>query len=159
MRVAAISLLALLCFATQGYSQNLLNQRIRKITAKKQSVYFDNGIFHNGNSKTKSLVRSLRHSFSKTKGYERVVLDFKGNKLPRLYGHVSKIDRKIYLDLFSTNLPGSIDSFGNTKFVKAVNFFPITKESLSVEILLKDSVGADIFYLESPARLVIDLKK
>lgn len=159
MRIAAISLLALLLFATQGYSQNLLNQRIRKISSKKQSVYFDNGIFHNGNSKVSAMVKSLRHSFSSSKGYERVVFDFKGKKLPRLYGHVSKIDRKIYLDLFSTNLPSSIDSFGNTKFVKAVNFFPITKESLSVEILLKDSVGADIFYLESPARLVIDLKK
>lgn len=159
MRIAAMVGLALLIFTTNSHAQNLLNQRIRKISSKKQSVYFDNGIFHNGNQKMKGMVKSLRHSFSAPKGYERVVFDFGGKKLPRLYGHVSKVDRKIYLDFFNTRIPADIDSFGNTKFVQAVNFFPITKESLSVEILLKDSVGADIFYLESPARLVIDLKK
>lgn len=159
MRVAAMLFLFFSLLATNGYSQNLLNQRIRKLSSKKQSIYFDNGIFHNGNQKGSAVLKSLRHSFSKGKGYERVVFDFKGKKMPRLYGHVSKVDRKIYLDFFNTNMSNSIDSFGNTRFVKAVNFFPITKESLSIELHLKDSVGADIFYLESPARLVIDLKK
>lgn len=159
MRIMCWSVLFFFIFANTSFSQNLLNQRIRKINNKKQSIYFDNGIFHNGNENRPATIKALRHSYQRSKGFERVVVDFSSDALPRLYGHVSKTDRKIYLDLFDTNLPENINSFGNTKYVKAVNFFPISEESLSVEILLKDSVGADVFFLSSPARLVIDLKK
>lgn len=142
-----------------AYSQNLFNERIRKLDARKKSIYLDSGIFHNGGQKRPSSLKGIRHSFKKSKGYERVVIDFSTDKLPRVYGHISSKDKKIYLDLFDTEMAGNISSFGNTKYVKAINFFPITEESLSVEIVLKESVGVDVFFLDSPARLVVDIKK
>ena len=140
-------------------AQNLRNQRIRKISNKKQSIYFESGIFHNGAVKQVSRLKAIRHSFSKAKKYERVVFDFTTKNIPKLYGHISVLDRKIYLDFFETDIPGQLGSFGNAKFVKAVNFYPISEDALSVEILLKKSVGADIFFLSNPARLVLDLKQ
>ena len=51
-----------------------------------------------------------------------------------------------------------VGSFGVSNFVKAFKFYPLSKEFLSMEILFKESVKAEIFYLNSPARLVIDIK-
>ena len=141
------------------YSQNLLTERIRKITSKKRSVYFYDGIFHNGNERTKTNLKAIRHSFSKKNDYERIVFDFKTTKAPKIYGHIAGEGQKIYMDLFDTKMIGEVGSFGNSKYVKEINFFPLDEESLSVELSFKDKTTADIFYLENPGRLVIDLKK
>jgi hypothetical protein len=42
--------------------------------------------------------------------------------------------------------------------VEKVVFFPIEENHLSVEFKLKNKVSADIFFLDNPGRLVIDLK-
>ena len=140
-------------------SQDLFNERIRKLDGRKKSIYLSSGIFHNGGEKRPSSLKGVRHSYSSKQGYERVVVDFTTNKLPRIYGHISSKDKKLYLDLFDTDILESVSSFGNTKYVKALNFFPITEESLSVEIIFKDAVSVDVFYLSNPARLVVDIKK
>ena len=53
----------------------------------------------------------------------------------------------------------NLSSFGNSRYVKSINFFPIQADTLSVEIIFKNDVSLDVFSLGSPARLVIDLKK
>lgn len=151
--------LALFVLSSTAFSQDLFSERIRKLDSRKRSVYLESGIFHNGGEKRPSSLKGIRHSFSKSQGYERVVVDFTTAKLPRVYGHVSSKDKKLYLDLFDTDMTGTVSSFGNTKFVKAINFFPITEDSLSVEIIFKENVSVDVFYLTSPARLVVDIKK
>lgn len=152
-------IIALFLFSSVSHSQNLFSERIRKLDARKRSVYLESGIFHNGGEKRPSSLKGIRHSFSDKQGFERVVADFTTDKLPRIYGHISSKDKKLYLDLFDTDMTGTISSFGNTKYVKAINFFPITEDSLSVEIVFKENVTVDVFYLTSPARLVIDIKK
>ncbi|MEC7274951.1 MAG: hypothetical protein VXV96_01420 [Bdellovibrionota bacterium] len=139
-------------------AQNLLKERIRRISTRKKSVYLDAGIFHNGGAKRDSKLKAIRHNYSSKRGYERVVLDFATNKPPRIYGYISNDERKLYLDLFSTDVPDSLSSFGDSEFVKAVNFFPIQKDTLSVEVLFKKNVTLDVFYLENPGRLVVDIK-
>lgn len=150
-----------LCFlmiSVQSFGQNLFDERIRRLPERKLSVFLDRGIFHNGGPKVKSTLKSIRHSYRKKDGFERVVFDFGTNKIPKVYGHISANERKLYIDLFDTSLKKSISSFGKSKFVESINFFPISKESLSVEINFKKSVGVDLFYLSSPGRFVIDIK-
>ena len=156
-----ISLFALitLLLSTSVAAQNLLQERIRRISDRKRSIYLDTGIFHNGGPKLNSKLKAVRHSFSPKRGYERVVFDFETNELPRVYGYISREENKLYLDLFETDVPSSLSSFGDSKFVKELLFFPIQKDTLSVEVLFKSKVTIDVFYLSNPGRLVIDIKK
>ena len=155
-KIILISFL-LLSFSIQA--QDLLNERIRSVSARKKSIYFDSGIFHNGNlKKTKSILREIRHSYVSSRGYERVVFDFSTELPPRIYGNISGKNKKLYIDFFNTSLKDEFASFGNSKFVKEINFFPIDKGMLSLEITFKKKVNSDVFYLSSPGRLVIDLK-
>ncbi len=140
-------------------AQNLLQERIRRISSRKRSIYLDTGIFHNGGPKINSKLKAVRHSFSPKRGYERVVFDFTTDKLPRIYGYISRDENKLFLDLFETDVPASLTSFGDSKFVKELLFFPIQKDTLSVEVNFKSKVTLDVFYLSNPGRLVIDIKK
>lgn len=146
-------------FTSSTFAQNLLQERIRRISPRKKSIYLDTGIFHNGGPKRPSKLKAVRHSFSGTRGFERVVFDFSTNKLPRIYGYISRDENKLFLDLFKTEVPAILSSFGDSKFVKELLFFPIEKDTLSVEINFKSKVTLDIFYLTTPGRLVIDIKK
>ena len=157
MKYLLITFLAM--FSLQAISQDLMVERIRKLSGKKKSVYFDSGIFHNGSPKIKSTLKRVRHSFVKKNGYERIVLDFGSQKLPRIYGHIASKTKRLYLDLFKTRLEKGIGSFGDSHFVESINFFPIDNESLSVELLYKKKVNVELFYLDAPARLVIDIRE
>lgn len=140
-------------------AQDLQNQRIRKLQGSKTAIYLTSGIFHTGGGpKIDSELRAIRHNYSAKNGYERLVFDFKTPKLPKVYGHISSDDKKIYLDFFDTTIGSELNSFGSSKYVESVNIFPLSKDSLSVELVLKDKLSADIFWLENPGRLVIDLK-
>ena len=145
-------------FSVTSYSQNLLDERIRRVSARKRSIYLESGIFHNGGPKRSSKLKAIRHSFSGKKGYERLVFDFTTENLPRIYGYISGKDKKLYLDLFTTDLPDALNSFGNSRYVKSVNFFPIQNDTLSVEVLFKKNITLDVFYLKNPGRLVVDIK-
>jgi hypothetical protein len=145
------------CLWAQSLTQD--QSRIRKISSTKKSVYFDQGIYVNSGAKIASTLNAVRHSYSANNGYERIVLDFKTNQVPKLYGYVSGKDKILHLDLFNSTVNPNINSFGNSKFVQSFNFFNFSDDMLSVEMVLKDNVNYDIFYLENPGRLVIDIKK
>jgi len=142
-----------------GNAQNLLKERIWKIPPRKKSIYLDQGVFHGPVSTSKSRLEKVRHSFTKKNGYERVVFDFNTNEIPKIYGHLSSNDGKLYFDLFNTTINSKIGSFGTSKFVKDLNFYPITEDTLSVEVKLKQKANVDIFYLENPGRMVVDIKE
>ncbi len=141
-----------------SHGQNLHHEKIRKITSRKRSIYFDKGIFHNGGLRRKSQLKAVRHSYVSKRGYERLVFDFKTAKVPRIYGNVSMKENKLYFDFFNTSLPNNISSFGDSHHVKGINFYPLSKDSLSLELDFKSKVSIDIFYLENPGRLVVDIK-
>lgn len=154
-----LSIIILFSLSTSvAWSQNLLEERIRRISDRKRSVYLDSGIFHNGGPKRSSKLKAIRHNFSSKRGYERLVFDFKTEQLPRIYGFISSPEKKLYLDLFTTDLPDALSSFGDSKYVKSINFFPIQKDTLSVEVLFKKNITLDVFYLSNPGRLVVDIK-
>lgn len=141
------------------YGQDLQSERIRSMSSRKRSIYLESGIFHNGSESLSSEIKSVRHNYSDKRGYERLVFDFKTAKVPRIYGYISAEERKMYIDFFETTLNPEIGSFGQSQYIKAINFYPINSESLSVEVQFKDKVTLDIFYLDSPGRFVVDIKE
>lgn len=144
--------------ASSTFSQDLMSERIRKVVGKKRSVYFKKGIFYSTSSKIESTLKAIRHSFVAVRGYERIVFDFSASKAPKVYGYFSDDMKKIYIDFFDAKLGSSIGSFGNSKFVDKIDFYPVGDNSLSTEIRLKNESSIDVFYLDKPGRLVIDIK-
>lgn len=153
-----LSILILSTLTAQAFGQDLLGERIRRITSRKKSIYLDKGIFHNGGPSVPSKLKAVRHNYNKTLGYERIVFDFGSKKIPKIYGHINSKNKNLYVDLFDTKILKGINSFGKTNFVDSINFFPISRETLSVELKFKEKVSVDIFYLDNPGRLVIDIK-
>jgi hypothetical protein len=156
-------LLSIFCltssFSKTAFGQDLFKERIRKLSSNKTSIYVEKGIFHNGGVKLQSSLKSLRQSYNPKQGFERIVIDFSTNQIPKVYGHISNEDRKMYIDIFDTTLAKDFKSVANTIYVEKFNFFPIESNHLSIDMKFKGKVIADIFYLENPGRLVIDLKK
>jgi len=140
-----------------AFAQNLTEERIWKLGSKKKSIYLSSGVFHQ-NVGSNSVIASIRSSSSAQQGYERVVIDFAGSAIPKLYGHISESDKKISVDFFQTNVIPSLKSLTNTKYIKSVDFVAIDKEQVTMEINLKNKYNFDVFYLESPGRLVIDIR-
>lgn len=157
-RIISYALVALIIVPHIASAQSLVEERIRRLDGRKKSVFLNRGIFHNGGPKIASVLKAVRHSFNPKLGYERLVMDFETSKVPRVYGHIATGEKKLYLDLFDTQIKGAVGSFGNSKYVESINFFPISSDTLSVEIHFKQSVSVDIFYLEEPGRFVIDVK-
>lgn len=146
------------CLTSSLYGQDLFKERIRKLSSNKTSIYVEKGIFHNGGVKVQSSLKSLRQSYNPKQGFERIVMDFSTNQVPKIYGHVSSDDKKLYLDIFETTLAKDFKAVSSTRFIEKINFFPIESNHISLDFRLKGKVSADIFYLENPGRLVIDLK-
>ena len=150
--------LTFFCLVSTSFGQDLFKERIRKLSSNKTSIYIEKGIFHNGGVKVQSTLKSLRQSFNPKQGFERIVIDFSTSQVPKIYGHISSSDNKLYLDIFETTLAKDFKAISNTRYIEKINFFPIESNHLSLDFRLKGKVSADIFYLENPGRLVIDLK-
>ena len=157
--ILSVFSLSILPFFGQVQEQDLLGERIRKITPVKKSVFLDRGIFHNGREKNPSVLKAIRHSYVAKNGYERLVFDFSSGKIPRVYGHISSKEHKLYIDFFDTKLSHDVGSFGKTHFVEDINFFAAGEEAVSMEMVFNRKTSIDVFYLEGPGRLVVDVKE
>lgn len=159
MRIAYFLIsLTILLGHLPAFSQSIFEERIRKIPAHKRSVYFEDGIFHNGAVGTPGVLNSVRQNFAKRLGYERIVFDFSKEGIPKIYLNMNKKESKIYIDLFKTKMSENLGSFGNSELVKGINVFPFKEDALSMEIELKKKASIDVFTLSNPHRLVIDVK-
>ena len=145
-------------FSLNSNSQDLLKERIRKLSGNKTSIYVEKGIFHNGGVKIESSLVSIRQSYNPQQGFERLVFDISSNQIPKVYGHVASDEKRLYIDVFETKLAKDFKAVASTRYVEKVNFFPIEANHVSIDLKLKAKVIADVFYLENPGRLVIDLK-
>ena len=148
-----------LVVTTESYAQDLLSERIWKISSRKRSIFLDRGVFHSEKNPMHQKLKGMRNSYVKGRGYERIVFDFSSVKPPKVYGHISSSEKKLYLDFFNTSIEGKPAELNNIKYLKDMSFFNIDKKDLSVELAFKSKVSFDIFYLENPGRIVIDVKK
>jgi hypothetical protein len=151
-------LIILIFHSITSFSQDLLKERIRKLTDKKTSIYIESGVFHNGGVKGEAVLKGIRQFYNPKQGYERIVIDFGSAQIPKIYGNLNSQEKRLYIDFFDTNLDKELKTIASTRYIEKVNFFPIDAGQLSMEIKLKAKTSADIFYLENPGRLVIDLK-
>lgn len=160
-RVAQLKLLVitLLIFSHSVYSQDFFSEKIWKLDSRKKSVYLRNGVFHTGSKKVVSDLNSTRGSFVPSRGFERLVFDFSSAVLPFIYGYISKGDKKLYLDFFNTRLSSNVNLLSKGRYVEKIKLFNINPESLTMEVIFKENVILDIFYLSNPSRLVVDIKK
>ena len=152
MKSLLFFIVSILFLSPISYGQDLLKERIWKISSRKKSIFLDK------ENPVRQKLTSIRNSYVKSRGYERVVLDFSTAQPPQIYGLISK-DSKIFIDLFNTDLGEGISSPNHVKYLKNIDFYPIDSKSLSLELSFDKDVSFDIFYLENPGRLVIDIKK
>lgn len=159
MKGIIIAIVLLLGFSTLSFSQDLLKERIWKLAPRKKSIFLDRGVFHSDSNPKMQKLTNVRNSYVRARGYERIVIDFTGATPPRIYGHISKEDKKVFIDLFNTSMTPTIESIRSIKYLKDVKFFDIEQDHISLELSFNNTVSFDIFYLENPARLVLDVKK
>ena len=149
---------ALLVTALGAFAQNLTEERIWKISSRKRSIFLDSGVFHYKSETAGAAISGVRNSVVAGRDYERVVVDFNSAGVPRLYGHISSSEGKLRVDFFDTTISGVPNQLKNSKYVKGVDFLAIDPKNVTMEIALKGKSSFDIFYLENPGRLVIDIR-
>lgn len=148
----------LVSLSLSAVAQNLTEERIWKISSRKRSIFLDSGVFHYKSTTTGAIITGLRNSVAAGRDYERLVIDFSTANVPRLYGHISSSENKLRVDFFDTAISGVPAELKNSKYVKGVDFLAIDPKNVTLEISLKGKSSFDIFYLENPGRLVIDIR-
>ena len=153
-----LSLLLLsLLIVSPVLAQNLMEERIWKVSPRKKSIFLDSGVFHLNSDVKSSSITGVRNSAVNGRGYERVVIDFDTPSVPKIYGHISE-NKKLSVDLFNTTMATNQPQMKNSKFVKSLDFINVDGKSVTLEMALKGKSSFDVFYLENPGRLVIDIR-
>lgn len=137
------------------FAQNLMEERIWKVAARKKSIFLDSGVFHLNSTLKESAITSVRSSANQ--GYERIVIDFNTTTAPKLYGHITA-NKKVSIDFFDTSISTTQPQLKNSKYVKAIDFITVDGKTMTMEMSLKGKSSFDIFYLDNPGRLVIDVR-
>lgn len=140
------------------FAQNLMEERIWKLSSRKKSIFLDSGIFHFNNGAPGAQVTAVRSSAVPGRGYERVVIDFNTATIPKVYGHISSQDQKLTIDLFDTSVATAQPQLQNSKNVKSIDFISVDGKTLTLKLDLKSKASFDVFYLPDPGRLVIDIR-
>lgn len=151
--------LFLLCLLTVTpiLAQNLMEERIWKVAPRKKSIFLDSGVFHLNSEVKSSAIIGVRNSAVNGRGYERVVIDFNTPTIPKLYGHIEE-NKKVTVDFFNTSIQASQPQLKNSKYVKSIDFISVDGKNITMDIVLKGKTSFDVFYLENPGRLVIDIR-
>ena len=139
-------------------AQNLMEERIWKVAARKKSIFLDSGVFHHNSNIKNAGITAVRTSGNAKQGYERVVIDFDSSTIPKIYGHISPQDKKISVDFFDSKVVTSQPQLKSSINVKTIDFINVDGRSITMDLSMKGKASYDIFYLENPGRLVIDIR-
>jgi hypothetical protein len=139
-------------------AQNLMEERIWKVSPRKKSIFLDSGVFHHNADIKNAAITSIRSSATPGLGYERVVIDFNTASIPKIYGHISPKDQKITVDFFDATTGSTQPQLKKSKNVKIIDFINVDGKSITMDLSMKGKASFDIFYLENPGRLVIDIR-
>jgi hypothetical protein len=115
-----------------SYGQDLLQERIWKISSRKRSIFFDKGVFHSEANPIIQKLLGIRNSYIPSRGYERVVFDFSSVKPPKIYGKISSSKQKVYIDFFNQKLGSCVEQLKFINLLKYLVFFTLVKDYLSV---------------------------
>ncbi len=151
-------LLITFCLSLPVFAQNLLEERIWKVSPRKKSIFLDSGVFHHNSDLKNAGIVGVRNSSAAGQGYERVVIDFNTPSIPKIYGHISANDQFISIDFFDAMMSTNQANLKNSKNVKSIDFINVDGKSLTMNLSMKGKSSFDVFYLENPGRLVIDIR-
>lgn len=139
-------------------AQNLMEERIWKVSPRKKSIFLDSGVFHHNSSLKNAEIISIRSSATPGQGYERVVIDFNTASIPKIYGHISSNEKKITVDFFDTSITTAQPQLKKSENIKTIDFINVDGKSITMDLSMKKKASFDVFYLENPGRLVIDIR-
>jgi len=139
--------------------QDVNKEKTTKMEGRKTGIYIQQGIFYKGGANLNSAIQSIRRSGDLGKSQERVVIDFSTPNPPKIYSYLSDSEKILYIDFFNTEIKDKKLELINSTFVDGINFYPWKNNLLSMEIKLKEKVFCDLFYLDTPGRMVIDIRK
>ena len=146
-------------FSNHSFGQNLNQEKAIKLADKKNPFYKNQGIFYKSGPNINSSIQSIRRSWDPKKSEERVVIDFSTTDSPRIYGYLSESEKILYLDFFNTEIKDKNPTLANSNFVDSINIYQWKDNKISMEVKFKERVFCDLFYLDTPGRLVIDMRK
>ncbi|MBP9674782.1 MAG: hypothetical protein KBD63_06760 [Bacteriovoracaceae bacterium] len=158
MSIKLLCSFLMLCLTSVVCAENydFSKQNIWEITGRKRAVYQQKGIFHSTGFVKKSTLSKVRGSFNNKEQTQRIVFELTTNRIPKIYGYKASEDQKIFLDFFATDLKQELAFSG--KYIEKIITYDLSKEMLSLEIILKGKRQFDAFFLDNPARFVIDIK-
>jgi hypothetical protein len=84
MTILKFTLIISFLFSAATFSQDLLQERIWKISSRKRSIFFDKGVFHSESNPKIQKLQGIRNSYVPSRGYERIVLDFSSENPPKV---------------------------------------------------------------------------
>ena len=140
------------------FAQNLMEERIWKVAPRKKSIFLDSGVFHHNAELKNAGITGVRSSSSSSQGYERVVIDFNTPSIPKIYGHIAPKSNSISIDFFESSMGTNQARLKNSQKVKNIEFINVDGKSITMDLTMKGKSSFDIFYLENPGRLVIDIR-
>lgn len=140
-------------------AQDLAKMSVFEIKKDKAQRYKLEGVFRQKNNSVKmAQIVDIRKSFNPECICERVVFDFKTSLPKEIYLVLSAKHKRIFMDLMATNTDKYFNPFAKSKKVTDIKYYKLDSEKLSVEMGLKDQSKIEVFTLDNPSRLVIDIK-
>ena len=140
----------------------------------KKDFYLTEGAFTGGDRSSSDFSVSNVRIANNPAGYDRIVIDLSGN----FHGNKSPLNRppfylveadpankRFIVTLYGKpkldfSAMGAIQSSMKTKFIKEIEFTPITEQDRwTWSIHTKLQAKAEVFELTEPARIIIDLKQ
>lgn len=141
------------------FGQDLNKEKARKMEGRETKAFLSKGIFYKGGADLPTAIQKIRRSWDAKKSNERVVIDFSTENPPKIYSYLSDSEKILYIDFFNTEIKDKKLELVDSTFVDSINFYPWKDNLLSMEIKLKEKVFCDLFYLDTPGRMVIDIRK
>jgi hypothetical protein len=146
-------------FSNHSFAQNLNQEKAKKMEGRKTGVYVQEGIFYKTGQEIKTELQNIRRSGDSAKSQERVVIDFSTANVPKVYSYLSDSEKILYIDFFNTEIKDKNPTLANSTFVDSINIYRWKDNKMSMEVKFKERVFCDLFYLDTPGRLVIDMRK
>lgn len=130
------------------------------MAGRKLGNYISRGFVKNipKNTEKSFTLKKVRSFYKKETGVERIVFDFNSSTLPKVLIYLSSYDKRLMLRMENSQRAKDLTKPIKTKMFSTYKVYSIDGKTLMSELTFKRPKEVDIFYLEKPARIVIDAK-
>lgn len=148
--------LALFCITGLGAS----SEQFWGMSGRKLENYFSQGFSKNDFAKTtnSSELKKVRAFFKRKEGYERIVFDLSTDILPKSMVYISASSKNVTVKFQSTSKAKDYKEHKGTQMFNLYETYVLGNKTTLVKLSFKRPKEIDVFYLEKPARLVIDAR-